>query len=151
MAESASSAPPESMHAASASRGARPRSAVSTGVGIVGLAGLVSYLLIARFAPEIAAFLGIDWGSRGPMSGPNSAIASVLACGVPMVLWSVLIDKVHRNPSTGIDWAQRRPWRATLDISLTKLAGLWATWGLIALIYATMRYYWEGKYRKEEG
>src|SRR3546814_15256460 len=57
MAESASSAPPESMHAASASSGARPRSAVSTGVGIVGLAGLVSYLLIARFAPEIAAFL----------------------------------------------------------------------------------------------
>src|SRR3546814_10592098 len=64
MAESASSAPPESMHAASASSGARPRSAVSAGVGIVGLAGLVSYLLIARFAPEIAAFLGIDWGSR---------------------------------------------------------------------------------------
>src|SRR3546814_2399596 len=49
-------------------------------------------------------------------------------------------------PSTGIDWAQRRPWRETLDISLTKLAGLWATWGLIALLYATMRYYWEGNY-----
>ncbi len=125
---------------------ARPRSAVSAGVGIVGLAGLVSYLLIARFAPDIAAMLGIDWGARGPMSGPNSAIASVLACGVPMVLWSVFIDKVHRNPSTGIDWAQRRPWRETVDISLTKLAGLWATWGIIALIYATMRYYWEGNY-----
>ena len=80
---------------------ARPRSAVSAGVGIVGLAGLVSYLLIARFAPDIAAALGIDWGVRGPMSGPNSAIASVLACGVPMVLWSVFVDKVHRNPSTG--------------------------------------------------
>src|SRR3546814_2276581 len=63
-----------------------------------------------------------------------------------MVLWSIFIDKVHLNPSTGIDWAQRRPWRDTLDISLTKLAGLWATWGLIALLYATMRYYWEGNY-----
>lgn len=124
----------------------RPRSAVSTGVGLVGLAGLVSYLLLARYAPEIAAYLGIDWGARGPMSGPNSAVASVLACGIPMVLWSVLVDKVHRNPSTGIDWAQRRPWRETVDISLTKLAGLWATWGLIALIYATMRYYWTGNY-----
>ncbi len=80
------------------------------------------------------------------MDGPNSAIASVLACGLPMVLWSVLVDKVHRNPSTGIDWALRRPWRETVDISLTKLAGMWATWGLIALIYATMRYYWEGNY-----
>ncbi|OWQ98236.1 methyltransferase family protein [Sphingopyxis witflariensis] len=125
---------------------ARPRSAVSAGVGLVGLAGLTSYLLIARYAPEIAGWLGIDWGDRGPMNGPNSAIASVLACGIPMVLWSVFVDKVHRNPSTGIDWAQRRPWRETLDISLTKLAGLWATWGLIALAYAMMRFYWEGNY-----
>ena len=124
----------------------RPRSAVSAGVGVVGLLGLMSYLLVARHAPEIAAFLGIDWGQRGRMDGPNSAIASVLACGIPMVLWSVLVDKVHRNPSTGIDWAQRRPWRETIDISLTKLAGLWATWALIAGFYATMRYYWEGNY-----
>lgn len=125
---------------------ARPRSAVSAGVGIVGLAGLVAYLLIARYAPQIAAWLGIDWGTRGPMNGPNSAIASVLACGIPMVLWSVLVDKVHRNPSTGIDWALRRPWRETIDISLTKLAGLWTTWGLIALFYGAMRYYWTGSY-----
>ena len=124
----------------------RPRSAVSAGVGFVGLGGLLGYLLLARYAPEIAAYLGIDWGARGPMSGPNSAIASVLACGIPMVLWSVFVDKAHRNPSTGIDWMQRRPWRETVDISLTKLAGLWATWGLIALLYATMRYYWTGNY-----
>ena len=124
----------------------RPRSAVSAGVGIIGLAGLTTYLLIARYMPEIAAWLGIDWGNRGPMNGPNSAIASVLACGMPMVLWSIFVDKVHRNPSTGIDWAQRRPWRETLDISLTKLTGLWVTWGLIALVYATMRYYWFGQY-----
>lgn len=124
----------------------RPRSAVSAGVGIVGLIGLMSYLLLARHAPGIAAFLGVDWGDRGPMNGPNSAIASVLACGIPMVLWSIFIDKVHRNPSTGIDWAQRRAWRETLDISLTKLAGLWATWALIAATYAIMRYYWEGNY-----
>ena len=118
----------------------RPRSAVSAGVGIVGLAGLVAYLLLARYAPQIAAFLSVDWGDRGRMDGPNSAIASVLACGIPMVLWSVFVDKVHRNPSTGIDWSLRRPWRETIDISLTKLAGLWATWALIALIYATMRF-----------
>src|SRR3546814_3446076 len=121
MAEPAFPPPPESPRGASAPAGARPRSAVSAGVGIVGLVGLVSYLLIARFTPEIAAFLGIDWGSRGPMSGPNSAIASVLACGVPMVLWSIFIDKVHLNPSTGIDWAQRRPWRETLDRKSTRL------------------------------
>jgi protein-S-isoprenylcysteine O-methyltransferase Ste14 len=130
----------------SPSAASRPRSAVSAGVGIVGLLGLMTYLLLARHAPEVAAYLGIDWGQRGRMDGPNSAIASVLACGIPMVLWSVLVDKVHRNPSTGIDWAQRRPWRETLDISLIKLAGLWATWALIAGFYVTMRYYWEGNY-----
>ena len=124
----------------------RPRSAVSAGVGIVGILGLFSYLLIARYAPEIAAYRGVDWGQRGPMNGPNSAIASVLACGVPMVLWSLFVDKVHRNPSTGIDWSLRRPWRETVDISLTKIAGLWTTWALIAGFYAVMRYYWEGNY-----
>lgn len=124
----------------------RPRSAVSAGVGIVGLIGLFAYLLIARYAPRIAEFAGVDWGHRGPMSGPVSAIASVLACGIPMVLWSILVDKVHRNPSTGIDWSLRRPWRETVDISLTKLAGLWATWGLIAFAYGVMRYYWTGNY-----
>src|SRR3546814_6628832 len=80
------------------------------------------------------------------VAGPVSAIASVLACGVPMVLWSVLVDKVHRNPSTGIDWSRRRAWRETIDISLTKLAGLWVTWALIAFAYAVMRYYWTGNY-----
>ena len=124
----------------------RPRSAVSAGVGIVGILGLFSYLLIARYAPQIAAYLGVDWGQRGPMNGPNSAIASVLACGVPMVLWSLFVDKVHRNPSTGIDWSLRRPWRETVDISLTKIAGLWTTWAMIAGFYAVMRYYWEGNY-----
>ncbi len=146
MAESARSSAAESVGAPAAAASARPGSAVSAGVGLVGLAGLFSYLLLARFAPDLAAWAGIDWGDRGPLSGPNSAIASVLACGVPMVLWSVFVDKVHRNPSTGIDWSMRRPWRETLDISLTKLAGLWATWALIALIYATMRYYWQGNY-----
>lgn len=131
---------------AAATPATRPRSAVSAGVGIVGLVGLLSYLLLARYAPQVASFLGMDWDDRGPLSGPNSAIASVLACAIPMVLWSVLVDKVHRNRSTGIDWSQRRAWRDVVDISLTKLAGLWATWALIALIYATMRYYWEGQY-----
>jgi protein-S-isoprenylcysteine O-methyltransferase Ste14 len=124
----------------------RPVSAVSAGVGMVGLAGLIGFLLFARYAPELAAFAGIDWGDRGPLSGPNAALASVLACAIPMVLWSVLVDKVHRNRSTGIDWAQRRPWRETIDISLVKLTGLWATWGLLALAYGVLRYYWDGQY-----
>ncbi len=110
----------------------RPKSAVSTGVGLVGLAGLLSWFAIAR-----------TFG----MSGPYSALVNVVACGLPMVLWSIFVDKVHRNPSTGIDWDRPLPPRAeTLDISLTKLAGLWATWAIIGCIYALARFYWSGNY-----
>ena len=110
----------------------RPTSAVSTATGLVGLAGLLTWVGIARW-------FGMD--------GPYAALVNVAAAGVPMVLWSVLVDKVHRNPSTGIDWANPRPWRETLDISITKLAGLWLTWAGIAAIYAIGRFYWVGGFR----
>ena len=109
-----------------------PPSAVSHGVGLAGLAGLALWTAIA-------------W--RHGMDGPHAGIAAVFACGMPMVLWSLLVDKVHRNSSTGIDWAGGlRTNREALDISVVKLAGLWATWGAIALFYGTARWYWEGGY-----
>lgn len=110
---------------------ARPASAVSHGVGLSGLVGLIAWIATAH---------------RFGMDGPFAALASLMACGLPMVLWSVLVDKVHGNASTGIDWRAVRPWRETVDVSLVKLAGLWATWGLIALVYGTARFYWSGNY-----
>lgn len=110
-----------------------PRSAVSHGVGLSGLTGLGLWTLVAR-----------HFG----MNGPNAGLTAVLACGLPMVLWSLLVDKVHRNPSTGIDWqGSPRAWRAILDISLVKIAGLWATWLGIAIFYCLARWYWTGNYR----
>ncbi|MFZ3485640.1 methyltransferase family protein [Sphingomonas sp. 3-13AW] len=107
----------------------RPRSAVSEGTGVAGMVGLLAWVAMAR-----------HYG----MDGPFSALVNLLACALPMLAWSVLVDKVHRNPSTGIDWAQARPWRATIDVSIVKLVGLWATWGGIAVLYVTGRFYWEG-------
>ncbi len=109
----------------------RPASAVSTGVGLAGLAGLGAWIAVARL-------YGMD--------GPYAALMGVVACGAPMVLWSLIVDRVHRNPTTGIDWQAIRPLRDTIDISLTKLAGLWLTWGGIALIYAVGRFYWQGNF-----
>jgi protein-S-isoprenylcysteine O-methyltransferase Ste14 len=80
------------------------------------------------------------------MDGPYAALMNVAACGLPMIVWSLVVDKVYRNPTTGIDWAHPKPLRDTLDVSLTKLAGLWLTWGGIATIYAVGRYYWEGNF-----
>jgi hypothetical protein len=84
---------------------------------------------------------------RFEMYGPLAAITAVVACGIPMVAWSLLVDRVHRNPTTGIDWAApAKPLSATIEISLAKLAGLWATWAIIAVVYAVARYYWVGNY-----
>lgn len=109
----------------------RPRSAVSHGVGLVGLVGLLAWMLVAHH-------FGMD--------GPYAALIGVAACAVPMVLWSLLVDKVHRNPSTGIDWTQVRPWRETWDISVAKLTGLWLTWGGMAAIFALFRVWWDTRY-----
>jgi hypothetical protein len=110
----------------------RPRSAVSTGVGMAGLAGILVWTILAR-----------HWS----LDGPGAALASLFACGVPMILWSVLVDKVHRSPTTGIDWAgPPRPLAETLPISLLKIAGLWITWAGMACLYWAGRWYWEGSY-----
>jgi hypothetical protein len=106
---------------------ARPRSAVSAGVGLSGLFGMLAWVAIAR-----------AYG----MDGPWSALMNIVWCGVPMVLWSLLVDKVHRNPTTGLAWdSPPKPVKDILDISLAKLAGLWATWGGIAAIYCVCRWY----------
>ena len=109
----------------------RPKSAVSTRCGLAGLAGLFAWVAVAR-----------TYG----MDGPYAALVNVAACGLPMVLWAVLVDKVHLAASTGIDWSAPKPWRETLDISLTKLAGLWVTWAGIAVIYGTGRFYWSNQW-----
>ena len=80
------------------------------------------------------------------LSGPFAALGAVLFSGIPMIAVSLLVDKVHLRPSTGIDWKSARKWGAEIDVSITKLAGLWATWALIAFIYCIARWYWRGQY-----
>ncbi len=85
-------------------------------------------------------------GARGVLSGPYAALAGMLFTALPMALWSVLIDKVHLRPSTGIDWNIARPLAEALPISVVKLCGLWATWALLAAFYGLARWYWSGSY-----
>ncbi|MBC2665826.1 DUF1295 domain-containing protein [Novosphingobium flavum] len=125
--------------------GQRPRSDVSAGVGLCGLAGLMSWLVICRHWAGVADLFGIP-GPREPLSGPYAALAALVWSGGPMVVWSLLVDKVHRRPSTGIDWAAPRPLSQVLDVSVTKIAGLWATWALIGFAYCVARWYWQGPY-----
>ncbi|MFA7586382.1 MAG: isoprenylcysteine carboxylmethyltransferase family protein [Novosphingobium sp.] len=124
---------------------APPASDVSVGVGMSGLAGLLVWLLICRGWPDIVAVLGLP-GPAERLAGPQAALATLLFTGGPMIAWSVLVDKVHRRASTGIDWNRRRKLAEVIDISVTKLAGLWATWALIAFVYCIARWYWRGQY-----
>jgi protein-S-isoprenylcysteine O-methyltransferase Ste14 len=134
--------------------GMRPKSAVSTGVGIAGLVGVVIWMLIAftwGYNPArfwVATMTGNEqFAVATRLDGPYSALMNVVFCGVPMVLWSIFVDRVHRNPTTGLDWDRpSKPVRETLDISIAKLAGLWTTWAAIAAIYCIFRFYWRGNY-----
>jgi len=73
-------------------------------------------------------------------------LAAMAFTGALMALWSVLVEKVHRHPSTGIDWDRPRPLATSLQVSATKIAGLWATWALIGFLYCLGRWYWDGQY-----
>ncbi len=123
----------------------RPVSAVSTAVGLWGLFGLALAVMIARNLGNISAAFGFD-GWPELADGPYSALVALVFCGLPMVLWSVLVDKVHLRASTGIDWSLKRPIADVLDNSIVKIAGLWTTWATIAAIYGLCRFYWDGNY-----
>lgn len=130
---------------ASAQVAARPQSDVSSAVGLAGLLGLIAWIVVAREYPAIADALGLP-GRRAVLSGPNAALMGLLAAGIPMVLWSVLVEKVHRRPSTGLDWSLKRPVSEAADFTITKLAGLWATWALLGALYWVGRWYWQPPY-----
>lgn len=133
------------MHAQDSIPPARPPSDVSPAVGLVGLAALCAWVAIARFWPHLVDAFGLP-GPRARLDGPHAAIFGLVVITVPMVLWSVLVDKVHRRPSTGIDWSLRRTGTFDWRVSATKIAGLWATWAIIAALYCLCRWYWDGSY-----
>ena len=124
---------------------ALPPSDVSSGVGLGGLLGLAAWILFCRNFGEIGLALGWDVPNQ-PLSGPYAALTAMAFTAGPMVVWSVLVDKVHRRPSTGIDWHDPHPMSETIDVSTVKLAGLWATWAIIAGLYCLGRWYWQGQY-----
>ncbi|WP_374527761.1 isoprenylcysteine carboxylmethyltransferase family protein [Novosphingobium sp.] len=123
-----------------------PHSDVSPAVGLVGLVGLCGWILVCHFWPQLVDHFGLP-GPRERLTGPNAALTGLVFTALPMVAWSLLVNKVHRNPSTGLDWSKPRAVSEVIDISVTKLAGLWATWAVIAALYCLGRWYWTGPYQ----
>jgi len=122
-----------------------PTSDVSSGVGLAGLLGLFTWILFCRNFPVIAESLGFS-GERGVLSGPYAALTTMAFTAGPMAIWSLLVDRVHRRPSTGLDWSLKRSIANVMPVSTTKITGLWATWAIIAALYGLCRWYWGGDY-----
>ncbi len=124
---------------------ALPESDVSAAVGLAGALGLLAWVLFCRNFAEFSEFHDLP-GPRARLDGPYAALAALLFSAGPMVAWSLIADKVHRRPSTGIDWRRPRPLASVLEISIVKLAGLWASWAIIGFLYCVARWYWQGQY-----
>ena len=123
----------------------RPPSDVSGMVGLLGLLALAGWIALCHFWPEVVTALGLP--SRAErLTGPSAALTGLVVAATPMLLYELLVTKVHRRASTGIDWDQPRPLASVIDISITKLAGLWATWAIIGGLYCIGRWYWHEPY-----
>jgi protein-S-isoprenylcysteine O-methyltransferase Ste14 len=122
-----------------------PKSDVSVWVGLVGLLTLLAWVLFCRNYGWFADLLDLP-GPRERLSGSYAALTAMGFTGAAMAAWSVFVEKVHRNRSTGIDWDNPRPLSETIHISVIKLAGLWATWAVIGFLYCVCRWYWSGQY-----
>lgn len=129
------SAPPASL----------PSSDISPWVGLVGVVTLFIWIMICRHWPDVVTMLGLP-GPHERLSGPYAALLSIGLLGLTMSAWSVLVEKVHRRPSTGIDWHNPRSLADVRRTAMTKLVGLWGTWAIIAVIYCLGRWYWDGQY-----
>ena len=103
---------------------APPRSASSLAISTVGCAGLVAGMVLLRVVP---------------LRADLQPLVAVAATAVPMLLWAVFVERAHRDPAAGLDWDRPRPLRAALATTGVKLVGLWATWAVIAGLYALAR------------
>lgn len=113
-----------------------PKSAVpiSTGlVGCIGLAIAIVLLMGTKILPAVASLI------------------CLAATAIPMVLWEVFIRKVHRSPSTGLDFAKASPADEILRRVIFKLFGLAVTWALIGCFYWVFKTYEAERYESYLG
>lgn len=66
-------------------------------------------------------------------ASPPAAMALGLAAYVvPIMLYDLTVAKVHRRPSTGLDWSLKRPFDPQrVAVKLIAMCGIYATLGVI--------------------
>src|SRR5260370_12710546 len=79
----------------------------------------------------VAVAVGI--GLLRPLALQDGVLVLLVTAATPIVLLDVLVLRVHRRASTGIDW--EKPFEPDVRRVVTKMCGLALTLGLIALTY----------------
>lgn len=95
-----------------------PRSVTHYGLNTVALAIVLVTMYVLRNYPKVL---------KDPVAALTVAVA------VPVVLLDVLVLKVHRRRTTGLDWD--RPFAPSLERAILKIAGLALTLAPFALAY----------------
>ncbi len=109
---------PSTQEAASDAKPRLPPSATHLGINLIGLVVVFAtiYVMRARHAPV-----------------GDAVFALVMATALPIILLDVLVLKVHRRESTGIDWD--KPFDFNAGRLATKLLGFAFTLCLIGIVY----------------
>lgn len=102
-----------------------PPSATDPRIGLVGT------------ACAAAAILALTWGYALPP--PQALLVVILAYAVPVTVLELALRRVHRAPTTGLDWS-RAP-APDARRAATKLAGLAAAIGAVVAAHALFRFY----------
>jgi isoprenylcysteine carboxyl methyltransferase (ICMT) family protein YpbQ len=100
------------------SKSGPPRSVTNFGLNLVALASMLGALFIVR---------------RHPFNLQNEVLVLLAAVALPVIVLDVIVLRVHRRESTGLDWSRR--WSPDTGRVVTKLLGLALTLSLIALAY----------------
>jgi protein-S-isoprenylcysteine O-methyltransferase Ste14 len=115
---------PSPQEAVSESKVSLPTSATNFGLNLIGLAVVLATIYVLR---QQHAEAGV------------AVFALTTACAVPIILLDVVVLRVHRRESTGIDWD--KPYDFDLGRLVTKLLGLALTLALIGIVYWALNEY----------
>lgn len=109
-----------------ASKPRLPASVSNFGLNLVGVAAALIALYVLRQRYAVAPHDSI-------FTGGDAVLILCLAGVLPILLFDIFVLRVHRRPSTGLDW-DKSPTNDYGRVA-TKLLGLGFTVGLIALAY----------------
>src|SRR5713226_472179 len=105
----------------------RPRSATSFPLNLIALGVLVvAIYILRRYGHHLA-------DSQRHLASSDAMLILMGSLSLPLVLVDLFVLKVHRRPSTGLDWDQSRP--PDFRRVATKVLGLLVTLAPIAFAY----------------